>query len=455
MTFSIGHRLFVGVLLAALTVATVAIELLRWRSFDNFADSVEHPDSDAVFVDALREALRAQYRARHDWSFVPTEPTKRKQWLHDAVANSRTFGERVAVLDARHQVLAGVTASWPLKALASIDTVERPVDVEGVTVGFVVLAKPANPEDQLAVAFLLQQQARLAVVALATLLLTAVVAAVLATHFRKPIAVLVAAARRLEHAQFDTRVTLGRSDELGELAETFNHLAARLEAAERARQQWVADTSHELRTPLAVLRGHLEALQDGVREATPEHSAMMLRHVGALTKLVDDLSEMARADVGALTYEKKPHDVWAALHDVVHAFDEKIRAAGLVATVGPSPSRTVVACDLDRVRQVFVNLLENGVRYTNSGGRIEIVGAALDDGLRLTFDDSAPAVPPEALARLGERFYRVDASRSRASGGSGLGLAVSRHIVETHGGRLAFEPSPLGGLRVTVCLNWS
>jgi two-component system sensor histidine kinase BaeS len=164
---------------------------------------------------------------------------------------------------------------------------------------------------------------------------------------------------------------------------------------------------------------------------------------------------LAQADVGALKYEKRPSDVWAVLQDVVLAFAERFRAAGLTVSVGPAPSRAVVSCDVDRVRQVAVNVLENCVRYTKPGGRVELNGAAVDDALHLTFDDSAPGVPEPALARLGERFYRVGASRSRASGGAGLGLALCRHIVEAHGGQMEFSPSPLGGLRVTVTLAWA
>jgi len=248
------------------------------------------------------------------------------------------------------------------------------------------------------------------------------------------------------------RLPESRSDELGSLARHFNILAAQLDSMEAARRQWVADTSHELRTPLAVLRAQLEALQDGVRSATPETLDAMLRQVLALTKLIDELYALARADVGALDCKPAPHDLWQLAVDAARRFDERLRAAGLALEFGMPPPSTPVLCDPDRLRQVLDNLFENSLRYTAAGGRIAL-HAQLDAGrMRLTFDDSAPGVPGEALARLGERFYRVDASRSRAHGGAGLGLALCGRILEAQGGTLAFAHSPLGGLRVIVSL---
>jgi two-component system sensor histidine kinase BaeS len=283
-------------------------------------------------------------------------------------------------------------------------------------------------------------------------LLSALAAALLAAHFRKPIRQLVDGTRRLGQGHFDVQLPTRRSDELGELAATFNRVAARLKDIERWRQQWVADTSHELRTPLSVLRAQLEALQDGIRAATPDTVALMLQQVLSLTALVDDLHELARADQGQLQYDKATVDAWAVVTDVFASFDEKFRAAGLIASIGAPPSSSTVLADATRLRQVLVNLFENSVRYTDAGGRIEVGGERFEHELRITIDDSAPAVPANLVEHLGERFFRVEPSRNRQFGGTGLGLALSRHIVEAHGGRLSFAASALGGLRVIVVL---
>ena len=282
--------------------------------------------------------------------------------------------------------------------------------------------------------------------------LSALASVLLARHFRQPIRQLSEGAGALAGGRYDVRLPDTRSDELGSLARHFNALAQQLESAESARRQWVADTSHELRTPLAVLRAQLEALQDGVRSATPETLEAMLRQVLALNKLIDELYALARADVGALDCRPAPHDAWRLATAQARAFEERLRAAGLALELGAPPPPVPALCDPDRLRQVLDNLFENSLRYSAAGGRIALHAHHADGRIQLVLDDSAPGVPEEALARLGERFYRVDASRSRAHGGAGLGLALCRRILEAQGGALAFAHSPLGGLRVVLSL---
>ena len=470
MKFSIGHRLFLAVLLSVVTVAAVGLELVRWKLFDNFSGhtlSAEAGNVEQERLGNLTYALSTQYRKHNDWSLVPASPVTRKAWLRDALSLSQdgrnakpgeqpishNLDYRIGLLDKDHRYLAGAIANPLVIAFASIDTTERPLIVDGKTVGYFVVAKTQNPDDDLAVAFLIDQQSNLFVVAAISVLLSALAAALLAAHFRKPIRQLVDGARRLEDGRFDTRLGIRRSDELGVLADTFNHLAERLENTERSRQQWVADTSHELRTPLSVLQGQLEALQDGVRTATPENIAIMLRQVLSLAKRVDELYELARADIGQLHYDKTTNDIWALVVDAVKGFSERFRVVGLVATVGPPPIRSIVHCDADRMRQVVANLLENCVRYTVAGGRIDIQGAVVAEALQITIDDSAPGVPEHALGRLGERFFRVESSQIRQLGGAGLGLALCRQILAAHDGDLEFCASPLSGLRATIILK--
>jgi two-component system, OmpR family, sensor histidine kinase BaeS len=262
----------------------------------------------------------------------------------------------------------------------------------------------------------------------------------------------VAGARELESGHFDVRLPAQRADELGQLAEAFNHLAARLGAIESARAQWVADTSHELRTPLAVVRAQIEALQDGVRPATPEHLAVMLRQILALTRLVDDLAELAQPVVGGLRCEMQQFDLWPLVVDVAASFSDKARAAGLQLDLREAPARSAVRGDALRLRQVLCNVLENSLRYTAAGGRIEVIGQTQAEVLHILIADTAPGVPPTLLDRLGERFFRVEPSRSRASGGTGLGLAMCRRIVEAHAGHVEFTNATLGGLRVDIAL---
>jgi two-component system sensor histidine kinase BaeS len=318
--------------------------------------------------------------------------------------------------------------------------------------GIAIVARSHRPSDAMALAFLEQLRASLWWILAFAVAFSALAATLLARHFRRPIRALAGGAGMLAEGRFEVRLPAGRSDELGELARHFNTLAQQLERAESARRQWVADTSHELRTPLAVLRAQLEAIQDGVRSAGPDTVDAMLRQVLALNKLIDELYALARADLGALDIRSERLDLCELAARQARAFEDRLQAGGLALEVGPAPPRAMVLADPDRMRQVVDNLLENSLRYTAAGGRVVLSAEANGALLRLHLDDSAPGVPDDALARLAQRFYRVDASRSRAHGGAGLGLALCRRLLEAQGAQLSFAHSPLGGLRATIAM---
>jgi two-component system sensor histidine kinase BaeS len=363
----------------------------------------------------------------------------------DAVADVDQLGlqDRVTLLDASGRYLAGRVAGREAGA-------RREIVVAGRTVGYLAVARVMRPSDALAAAFLEQLKSSLWAIVAASVALSALAAVLLAAHFRKPIGRLAAGARALADGRFDTRLPHGRSDELGELAHSFNQLAQRLGSMEESRRQWVADTSHELRTPLSVLRAQLEAIQDGVRTADAQNVAAMLRQVLSLNQLIDQLYALARFDVGALDCQRVPLDLWALATQCAAAFQDRLHTAGLALDTGPAPSSANVLADPERMRQVFANLFENAVRYTCAGGRVALHGLAHDGRVELVIEDTAPGVPDHALERLSERFYRIDAARSRTQGGAGLGLALCRRILEAQGASLGFAHSPLGGLRVTI-----
>ncbi|MGO4702050.1 ATP-binding protein [Dyella sp. 2RAB6] len=458
-----GYRLFLAIWLTILVAGALGVELVRWRLLDNFAE--HRLDTDTHFLDTLGATLEASYRQHGDWSFLPHDAAQRKAWLREAYERSRgtagpldarsgasSVAYRIGLANPQGRYLAGAVASPLMIAFASIDRAARPLTVDGRPVGTLIVAYPQNPDDALAVAFLIDQQAHLAWALVAALLLSMGVASLLAAYIRRPIMRLVAGARQLESGRFDTRIDSPRTDELGELAQAFDRLAARLEEVERMRQQWIAETSHELRTPLAVLRAQIESFQDGVRTATPANIALMERQIRSLSQLVDDLHELARGDLGQVRYELAPLDAWQLATEVFADFSARFDANGLLATIGEAPLRRVAHGDASRIRQVLANLLENSARYTKAGGSVALAGDVVDDTIHIRIDDSAPGVPAASLDRLGERFFRLDDSRNRASGGSGLGLALCRQILAAHGGRLMLAPSPLGGLRATMVL---
>ena len=349
------------------------------------------------------------------------------------------------VVDQDHKVLVGPRAPVPP------DGARHAIQVNGSTVGWVI----ASPVERLTRSTDInfdKQQRRTSwlIVALATLL-TALATFPLARGLLAPVKKLVEGTHKLAAGDFTTRVASTSQDELGKLANDFNQLASTLEKNQTMRRAFMADISHELRTPLAVLRGELEAIQDGVRQFTPESVASLQAEVGTLTKLVDDLHQLSLSDEGALAYQKAPVDVVNLLEMAAGAFRERFAARGLSMALS-LPDSAQVFGDRDRLIQLFNNLLENSLRYTDAGGQLLIQGETEQKQLRLTFADSAPGVSDEQLGLLFERFYRAEGSRNRASGGSGLGLAICTNIVEAHGGKIYAAHSPSGGVSITVAL---
>jgi two-component system, OmpR family, sensor histidine kinase BaeS len=462
LKFGIGPRLFLAVLLSFTALGVAGIVTVRWSLFaDGSAPSTVIEPGSLELI----HALETSYRKHDSWAFVPGDAQDRHKWLHDlstrmlkangrgsAMETSGTFSDRIALVDASGHTLSGVVPGPLLRALGSIDTRWLPLTADDQIVGYLAVAGASSADDKLAVAFLLQKRGELGVIAGIGLLLSIALAMLLAAHFRRPIGKLVDAARMLEGGRFDTRMDDSRTDELGELASTFNHLAGRLERGELGRRQWVADTSHELRTPLAVLRAQIESLEDGIRAPTPENLGLIRKHVETMTRRVDDLYELARADRAEMKYEKRRVDFWPIVEAVAAGFRDRATAAGLSVVAATDAFTSTVICDADRMQQVLVNLMENAVRYTDSGGQIHVRGRSEGGALLITIDDSLPGVSEPSLDRLGERFFRTDIARAGKHGGAGLGLALARQIVEAHGGQLAFAASDLGGLQATVSL---
>jgi two-component system sensor histidine kinase BaeS len=227
-------------------------------------------------------------------------------------------------------------------------------------------------------------------------------------------------------------------------------MATSLQAAQQARQQWIADIAHELRTPLATLRAEIEALQDGIRKPDTANLDSLAQEVHRLTRLVEDLRLLSLSDLGALDYRFAPVDLGRF---VGHHLSDATGLPGKPLQVRSELAEGVeIRADGDRLDQVLSNLLQNTQRYSAGPATLSVQVRRHDTEAQLTWEDTGPGVPPEALPRLTERLYRVDESRASASGGSGLGLSIARAIVEGHGGRMQASASALGGLRWDIWL---
>jgi len=230
-------------------------------------------------------------------------------------------------------------------------------------------------------------------------------------------------------------------------------LSTKRDSRERDQMQWMADTSHELRTPISILRAQVEAFQDGVQEVNPKTLQILHSEIMGLSKLVDDLHWLANFDVGNLKHSFVPLDVASTLHDVAELFDERFAEKDLtIDKSGISKETCTAYADHNRVRQVFINLLENSLRYTNAGGKLKLSVSKNQSSIYIGFEDSQPGIPDEMLPKIFDRFFRVEPSRSRAMGGSGLGLSICKTLIDAHSGTISATKSDLGGIKIEIVL---
>jgi len=356
---------------------------------------------------------------------------------------------RVRLLDAQQQPVLDHPPDDHRPPRPPPPEILQPLTYRGETIGWLALRPHDIITDQLALNFQTSQLYNYSLIAILAVLVSALVSLKLVRQLLNPIQHMASGVRALSNGIYRTRVQVSSRDELGQLATDFNHLAHTLERNEQARRQWIADISHELRTPLAILQGEIEALQDGVWSTTPDNLKSLHGEVLGLSKLVDDLYSLALSDLGALDYRKEAVEVVEVLNETVELFSPRLAAKGITYQAVTQQPVAILA-DARRLTQLFSNLLENSLRYTDSGGHLEIHMHTTKNTVILDFQDSAPGVPNDALDQLFERFYRVDPSRSRALGGAGLGLAICYNIVEAHEGKISAAHSLLGGLAIKI-----
>jgi signal transduction histidine kinase len=259
-----------------------------------------------------------------------------------------------------------------------------------------------------------------------------------------PLRRLAAASRRIADGHYAERVPVSSGDELGELAQTFNAMAGALEDTERRRRELIGDIAHELRTPIATLEGYLEGLLDGVVEPSPPTWARLHDEAGRLRRLVDDLQELSRAEARQIPLAIRRTDPARIATTAIDRFSGSFEEKGLEFRSDVPSNLPPVSADPDRAVQVLSNLLSNALRYTAAPGCVELQVGASDGMVEFRVHDSGIGISAEDLSQVFERFYRVDRSRSRALGGSGIGLTIAKALVEGMGGQIRAESAGPG-----------
>jgi len=275
----------------------------------------------------------------------------------------------------------------------------------------------------------------------------------LGTRIVKPVVTLTRATRVIAAGGLPPVVPVTGSDELAELGHAFNRMAAQLAEQEEQRRRLFAGIAHELRTPLSVIQGTLEGILDRVVEPTPERIAVLHSHAVLLKRLITDLRDLSLAQVGQLQLNRRPTDVPGVVRETLEAFAPLADERAIALRLDPPANLPQIQADPDRLRQVVQNLVENALRHTPSGGEVRIaLRDGNGDGISMVVADTGGGIRAEDLPHIFEHFYRADQSRARSSGGTGMGLAIVKSLVEAHGGRVSVASAPGAGTTFTVTL---
>jgi len=494
MKIGITHKLFLAILTASILSVASMVIIMQWkldRGFLNYINSVEQSG-----LTRLAEKLERDYAKTGNWDFVQQDQAywflTVNESMHVLPLNGRPSGQQnESPLGPPPELLLHKptpktfidqdgprSPSMPPHVARDIDqrlfllnfdkkTVISRIEVpenspattlrsNGRIIGYLGFMKRTKVSDPFQSRFLKDQNQALAIVAVLVVILAAILSLLLAARLIKPVKALADATHSLAAGDQTVRVPVNSKDELGQLAEDFNSLAIALERNDQARRRWVADISHELRTPLAILRGEIEAFLDGVRQPSQEAITSLHGEVLRLGRLVEDLYQLSLSDLCAMTYKKTDQDCAKILLDAVDSFDAEFAAKDIsIKTDVPVDSHKLVFMDEERLHQLFSNLLENSLKYTNNGGMLNVSLEYSGEHVEIRFADSAPGVPPESMALLFDRLYRVEGSRNRALGGAGLGLSICKSIAEAHGGSIEACDSQLEGLCIKIVLPLS
>ena len=311
----------------------------------------------------------------------------------------------------------------------------EPVVVGGTRIGTFRVADPLTSIDQA----LASLRNRFIAVGLGALLLSVAIAIWLANVISRPLRRMAAVASAVDSGDLTHRIDYEGDDEVGVLAEAFNHMLNRLEAGFRLQRDFVSDASHELRSPLTVLRGRIEQLADhaGDRKAVEAEANELMREVRRMERLSDDMLTLAKAERGGLVQRRR-----VPVDDFVEDLRRDLPLLGSRHYSVESTVHGDLEADPDRLAQVLRNLVTNAVRHTTADGHIDISIASENGSAVFAVSDDGSGIEPDQLVRIFDRFHRTDEGRSRAEGGSGLGLAIARAIVEAHGGSITAESPP-------------
>ncbi len=355
--------------------------------------------------------------------------------------NGRDF--RPSLLDAHRHTVVGRSHKKSL---------DVEVLYQGEIVGWLSVPRPRHSFEQMNISLRSNVLIAFGVLGCVLVFVVVFIGVPLSRHFGRPIREIALVTKSLTEGDYDINIRSRRSDEIGQLARDVEILAKTLKSNEQSRSRWVADISHELRTPLAITLGEVEAMLDGVRPINEDNIISIKNEVNHLSVLVNDLYELSNAEIGALRYNKVPVDFRQVLSQSIQRFNALFNERNFTVEVSIPKDEVWVNGDVQRLNQLFNNLFSNELKYADEAARVNVLLENDGETLIFVIEDSGPGVSREHQSKLFDYIYRVENSRNRATGGSGLGLSICRKIVEAHDGTILSAESELGGLKLILSL---
>jgi signal transduction histidine kinase len=434
----VTHRLWFRFVAAFMVVIVVTVGAVYVFVSQNIAALIEdfQETTQEFQFDQMQTILASHYYVRRGWEGVQSV-------VED---QSSVLGRHIIVTDVEGMVIAD-SQGERLGEVYNGASQGRPLTTlwEGERVGTLYLEPDPAVEPYLpTLQGLIGSMNRFLLIGgLLAIGLALVLTFLLSRRVSSPIQALATAAGQLGRGDLSRRVEVREKGEIGELARAFNSMATNLEQAEQLRRNLVADVAHELRTPLSNIQGYLEAIRDRVMKPDTAAISTLSEEAALLARLVDELQELSLAEAGELKLVYQAEDLVALVRQTAAPWESQAAAKGITLSLDLPDSLPPVNVDWQRISQVLHNLLENAVVHTCRGGRITISLARKGEWVEVSVVDTGEGIPAQDLPNVFERFYRVDKSRARATGGSGLGLTIAKRLVEAHGGRIEAQ-STLG-----------
>ncbi len=363
------------------------------------------------------------------------------------------MGQRLVLADATGTVVADTANTLIGIHLSDKDVASgTPIVAQGRQIGTLLVAAldvPSSPTNQFRRSVSMSVLISGGIAGVIALLL----GSLLFFQVTMPMRRLSRAAQGIAAGDLSQRVPTS-DDEVGQVARSFNTMAESLQRMEQQRQNMVADIAHELRTPLSVIQGNVEAMLDGVLPASPEELESIHQETILLNRLISDLRTLSLAEAGQLVLDKQPLDLGEVVTHVAEKYRLRAEEQNVTLSVQVTPDLPQVSADAGRIEQALVNLTENALRYgaSDAGGRVTLGAHAVANGVETWVSDTGPGIAPEDLPQVYERFWRSEKSRSRQTGGSGIGLALVKQLAEAHDGRVSVESTPGQGATFRMVL---